>query len=30
VKNGAAQIPDRPGAGITWDEDAVKRYAVAV
>jgi mandelate racemase len=28
VKNGVAQIPDRPGAGILWDEDAVKRYAV--
>jgi mandelate racemase len=27
VKNGAVQIPDRPGAGIAWDEDAVKRYA---
>ena len=27
VKNGVAQIPDRPGAGIAWDEDAVKRYA---
>ena len=27
VKNGVAQIPDRPGAGIVWDEDAVKRYA---
>jgi mandelate racemase len=27
VKNGVAQIPDRPGAGIAWNEDAVKRYA---
>ena len=27
VKNGMVQIPDRPGAGIAWDEDAVKRYA---
>ena len=27
VKDGVAQIPDRPGAGIVWDEDAVKRYA---
>ncbi|HEY7654638.1 MAG TPA: enolase C-terminal domain-like protein [Methylomirabilota bacterium] len=28
VKAGLAQIPDRPGAGIQWDEAAVKRYAV--
>ena len=27
VKDGLAQIPDRPGAGIVWNEDAVKRYA---
>jgi mandelate racemase len=27
VKDGFAQIPDRPGAGIVWNEDAVKRYA---
>jgi mandelate racemase len=27
VKDGFAQIPDRPGAGIAWNEDAVKRYA---
>jgi mandelate racemase len=26
VKDGFAQIPDRPGAGIAWNEDAVKRY----
>ncbi len=26
VKDGVARIPDRPGAGIAWDEDAVKRY----
>jgi mandelate racemase len=26
VKNGTVLIPDRPGAGIAWDEDAVKRY----
>ena len=25
VKEGFAQIPDRPGAGIEWDEAAVKR-----
>jgi mandelate racemase len=29
VKDGHALIPDRPGAGITWNEDAVKRYLVA-
>jgi len=27
VKDGFAQIPDRPGAGIVWNEDAVQRYA---
>ncbi len=27
VKDGLAQIPDRPGAGIQWDEEAVKRYS---
>jgi len=29
IKNGHALIPDRPRSGITWNEDAVKRYAVA-
>jgi len=29
VKDGDVLIPDRPGSGITWNEDAVKRYAVA-
>jgi mandelate racemase len=28
VTDGMAPIPDRPGAGIEWDEDAVRRYAV--
>ncbi len=28
VKDGVAHIPERPGAGIEWDEDAVRRYAV--
>lgn len=28
VRDGMVQIPDRPGAGIAWNEDAVKRYAV--
>jgi len=27
VKDGHLLIPDRPGSGITWNEDAVKRYA---
>jgi len=29
IKNGQAVIPTRPGSGISWNEDAVKRYAVA-
>jgi mandelate racemase len=28
VKDGMIEIPDALGAGIEWDEDAVKRYAV--
>ncbi len=28
VKDGMVQIPDLPGAGIAWNEDAVKRYEV--
>ena len=28
VSNGLAQIPDRPGAGLAWNEAAVKRYSV--
>lgn len=28
VKDGMIEIPDVPGAGIEWDEDAVKRFAV--
>jgi mandelate racemase len=27
VKDGFAQIPDRPGAGIEWNEGAVSRYS---
>jgi mandelate racemase len=27
VKGGVARIPDRPGAGIEWDEEAVARYS---
>ena len=26
VEDGHVQIPDRPGTGIAWNEDAVKRY----
>jgi mandelate racemase len=29
VKDGYALIPDRPGSGIVWNEEAVKRYVVA-
>ena len=29
IRDGHALIPDRPGSGISWNEDAVKRYAVA-
>ncbi|HWA12487.1 MAG TPA: enolase C-terminal domain-like protein [Burkholderiales bacterium] len=29
VKDGNVIIPDRPGAGIAWNEEAVKRYLVA-
>jgi L-alanine-DL-glutamate epimerase-like enolase superfamily enzyme len=28
VKDGMVQIPDVQGAGIAWNEDAVKQYAV--
>ena len=28
IRDGHALIPDRPGSGIRWNEDAVKRYAV--
>jgi mandelate racemase len=26
IENGAAVVPERPGCGLAWDEDAVKRY----
>jgi mandelate racemase len=29
IRDGRALIPARPGSGISWNEDAVKRYAVA-
>ena len=28
VRDGAIQIPERPGAGIEWDEAAVKRFSI--
>jgi L-alanine-DL-glutamate epimerase-like enolase superfamily enzyme len=28
VKDGHVTIPERPGLGMTWDEKAVKRFAV--
>src|SRR5277367_1443303 len=28
IRGGAIHIPDRPGAGIEWDEAAVKRFAI--
>ena len=28
VKEGYATVPDRPGSGIDWNEDAVKRFAL--
>src|SRR5882762_7768850 len=29
IEEGAAVIPDRPGTGVAWDEEAVKRYEMA-
>jgi len=29
IKNGNVIIPDRPGAGIAWNEEAVRRFAAA-
>ena len=29
VRNGSLPIPERPGAGIVWNEDAVKKYLLA-
>jgi mandelate racemase len=28
IVDGAAVVPDRPGTGVTWDENAVKRYRI--
>lgn len=30
IKNGHALIPDVPGTGIRWDEEAVSRYQIAI
>ena len=29
VVDGMALVPDRPGSGVSWDQDAVKHYRVA-
>jgi mandelate racemase len=29
IVDGMAQVPDRPGSGVSWDADAVKRYRIA-
>jgi mandelate racemase len=29
ISDGMALVPDRPGSGVSWDEDAVKRYRIA-
>lgn len=29
IADGMAQTPDRPGSGVSWDKDAVKRYRIA-
>ncbi len=29
IKNGFALIPDRPGVGMEWDEDAIKHFEIA-
>jgi mandelate racemase len=28
IRDSAIHVPDRPGAGVTWDEEAVKKFAV--
>ena len=28
ISDGRAQVPDTPGTGVAWDEDAVDRFAL--
>ena len=28
ISDGMALVPNRPGSGVSWDEDAVKRYRI--
>ena len=28
IVDGMAQAPGRPGTGVSWDEDAIKRYGI--
>jgi mandelate racemase len=28
VEDGHASVPDAPGIGLSWDEEAVRRYSV--
>ncbi len=29
IADGMAMVPDRPGSGLSWDQDAVRRYRIA-
>jgi mandelate racemase len=29
IVDSMAQVPERPGTGVSWDEDTVKRYSIA-
>jgi mandelate racemase len=29
IVDGMAQVPERPGTGVSWDEDAIKRHGIA-
>ena len=29
ISEGMAMVPNQPGSGVSWDEDAVKRYRIA-
>jgi mandelate racemase len=28
IEDGLAVVPDRPGSGVVWDDDAVARYRI--